>query len=107
MAFADAVEIIPRTLAENAGFDPIDILTDLKAQHDKKQVWAGVDVFKGKAVDAWKLGVIEPLKIKIQALKSASEVAELILRIDDVIAGNASKKDNSPMPQGMHGMEGM
>lgn len=103
LAFADAVEIIPRTLAENAGIDPIDILTDLKAQHDKKQKWFGVDVFKGKAVDAWKLGVIEPLKIKTQALKSASEVAELILRIDDVIAGGASKKENA-MPPNMNGM---
>ena len=106
LAFADALEIIPRTLAENAGLDPIDMLTELKSQHDKKQKWAGVDVFKGKTIDAWKLGIVEPLKIKTQALKSASEVAELILRIDDVIAGS-SKKDPGSMPQGMHGMEGM
>ena len=105
-AFADAVEVIPRTLAENAGLDPIDVLTDLKVQHDKKLKWSGLDVFKGKAVDAWKLGIIEPLKIKTQALKSASEVAELILRIDDVIAGGSSKKE-SPMPHGMPSMEGM
>ncbi|MBI2673159.1 TCP-1/cpn60 chaperonin family protein [Candidatus Woesearchaeota archaeon] len=99
LAFADAVEVIPRTLAENAGLDPIDMLTDLKAQHDKKNKWAGLDVFTGKVVDAWNAGVIEPLKIKTQAIKSASEVAELILRIDDVIAGTAKE---SSMPRTPH-----
>ncbi|MFH1398484.1 MAG: thermosome subunit beta [Candidatus Woesearchaeota archaeon] len=103
-AFAEAMEIIPRTLAENAGLDPIDILTDLKAAHDKGQKWAGVDVFKGKVVDSWKQGVIEPLKIKTQAIQSASEVATMILRIDDVIASSGSK-DKGPMPPG--GMGGM
>ncbi|MEM4240387.1 MAG: thermosome subunit beta [Candidatus Woesearchaeota archaeon] len=87
LAFADALEVVPRTLAENAGIDPIDILTELKAAHDKKQKWAGVDVFKGKVVDSWAAGVIEPLKIKTQAVSSASEVAQMILRIDDVISG--------------------
>ncbi len=106
MAFAEAMEIIPRTLAENAGLDPIDILTDLKAAHDKGMKWAGVDVFKGKVVDSWKQGVIEPLKIKTQAIKSASEVATMILRIDDVIASSGSGKDKMPsMPPG--GMGGM
>ncbi len=100
-AFADAVEVIPRTLAENAGIDPIDILTELKAAHDKKQKWAGIDVFKAKVVDAWKQGVIEPLKIKTQAISSAAEVAVMILRIDDVIAGSG-KSDGGmpPMPPG-------
>ncbi|HLC72738.1 MAG TPA: thermosome subunit beta [Candidatus Nanoarchaeia archaeon] len=106
LAFADALEIIPRTLAENAGLDPIDLLTELKSQHDKGNKWASVDVFTGKVTDAWKAGVIEPLKIKTQAIKSASEVAELILRIDDVIAGSGSKK-GSGMPPGMGGMSGM
>ena len=106
LAFADAIEVIPRTLAENAGLDPIDMLTDLKSQHDKKQKWAGLDVFKGKVVDAWKAGVIEPLKIKTQAINSASEVAELILRIDDVIAGGSGKEKMPSMPHGMGGMEG-
>ncbi len=101
-AFADAIEIIPRTLAENAGLDPIDILTELKAQHDSGKKWAGINVFKGKIEDAWKLGVIEPLKIKTQAIKSASEVTELILRIDDVIASGTSKEPAMP-PQGMGG----
>ncbi len=103
-AFADAIEIIPRTLAENAGLDPIDIITELKAAHDKGIKWAGIDVFSGKVTDAWQNGVIEPLKIKTQAIKSASEVANLILRIDDVIAGG---KDSSPGPQMPPGMPGM
>ena len=105
-AFANAVEIIPRTLAENAGLDPIDILTELKAAHDKGQKWAGIDVFQGKVTDSWKAGVLEPLKIKTQAVSSASEVAQMILRIDDVIAGG--NKGGGGMPQGMpHGMPGM
>jgi len=104
LAFADAFEIIPRTLAENAGLDPIDKLTELKAEHDKGMKWAGLDVFKGKVVDSWKEGVIEPLKIKTQATKSASEVAELILRIDDVIAASNLSKEGSGMPSGMGGM---
>jgi len=98
-AFASSLEIIPRTLAENAGLDPIDLLTELKAKHDNPQgKWFGIDVFEGKVHDAWKAGVIEPLKIKTQAVQSASEVAELILRIDDVIASSGSK--NSGMPPG-------
>ena len=109
LAFADAVEVIPRTLAENAGLDPIDVLTELKASHDSGKKWAGIDVFSGKVQDSWKNGVIEPLKIKTQAVKSASEVAELILRIDDIIAaGGNSKGPSMPhMPHGgMGGMEG-
>ncbi|MFH1642416.1 MAG: thermosome subunit beta [Nanoarchaeota archaeon] len=106
-AFANSVEIIPRTLAENAGIDPIDILTELKAAHDKGEKWAGIDVFNGKVHDAYKQGVIEPLKIKTQAISSASEVAIMILRIDDVIAGSGGGKGGEgmpPMPGGMGGM---
>ncbi len=107
LAFADALEVIPRTLAENAGMDPINILVELKAAHDKKnQKWYGVDVFKGKVVDSWAAGVIEPLKIKTQALSSASEVAQMILRIDDVIAGGKAPMPQMPPPgMGGHGME--
>ena len=104
-SFADAIEVIPVTLAENAGLDPIDILTDLKAHHDKGEKWAGINVYDGKIMDAWKEGVIESLKIKTQAIKSASEVAELILRIDDVIAGGSKSGGMPQMPQG--GMPGM
>ena len=100
LAFADALEVIPITLAENAGLDPIDSLTELKASHDKGQKWAGLDVFSGKVVDAWKKGVIEPLKIKTQAIKSASEVAELILRIDDVLAAGSKGGGMPQMPPG-------
>ena len=105
-AFADSMEIIPRTLIENAGLDPIDIMTELKSAHSKKQVWAGVDVFTGKVTDSWKKGVIEPLKIKTQAVSSASEVAIMILRIDDVIASSGSKGKGPAMPPGMGGMGG-
>lgn len=98
-AFADSIEIIPRTLAENSGLDPIDVLTELKAEHDKGNKWAGVNVFNGNTLDAWKEGIIEPLKIKTQAISSSSEVAEMILRIDDVIASSGG--DKGPMSQGM------
>tara|TARA_Y100000310_G_scaffold332046_1_gene406820 strand:- start:29 stop:1630 length:1602 start_codon:yes stop_codon:yes gene_type:complete len=101
-AFADSIEVVPRTLAENAGLDPIDMLTDLKSRHETEK-WAGLDVFSGKVINAWELGIIEPLKIKTQAIKSASEVTELILRIDDVIAGGSSPQQQQP-PQGMPGM---
>lgn len=102
LAFAEAMEIIPRTLAENAGLDPIDILTELKSAHDNGKKWAGVNVFTGKTMDAWKEGVIEPLKIKVQAVSSAAEVATMILRIDDMIAAGPSEKPNQappPMPE--------
>ncbi|MGV8151326.1 MAG: thermosome subunit alpha [Candidatus Woesearchaeota archaeon] len=101
-AFADSLEIIPKTLAENAGLDPIDIIVALKNAHDKKQIWAGIDVHSGKVMDAWTEGIIEPLKVKTQAVSSASEVATMILRIDDVIAGNTNSGPAGQMPpQGM------
>jgi archaeal chaperonin len=108
LAFADALEVIPTTLAENAGLDPIDSLTELKASHDQSNKWFGLDVFTGKVLDVWSTGVIEPLKTKTQAIKSASEVCELILRIDDVLASSASP-GHPPMgmPQGMPPMGGM
>lgn len=106
-AFASAMEIIPRTLAENAGLDPIDVLTDLKSHHDKGEKWCGINVFTGKVMDAWKEGVIEPLKIKTQAVQSASEVAIMILRIDDVIAGSGGGRGPQMPPGGMGGMGGM
>ena len=105
-AFATSMEIIPKTLIENAGLDPIDIMTELRSAHAKKQKWAGVDVFTGKINDSWKKGVIEPLKIKTQAVSSASEVAIMILRIDDVIAASGSKDKGPKMPPGMGGMGG-
>lgn len=101
-AFAEAMEVVPRTLAENAGLDPIDVLTQLRFAHDNNFVGAGINVFTGKIMDAWQEGVIEPLKIKTQAVSSAAEVAEMILRIDDVILGGSGRQ---AMPPG--GMEGM
>lgn len=105
-AFAKSLEVIPRTLAENAGIDPIDTIAELKALHDKGNIWAGINVFSGKAMDAWENGVIEPLKIKTQAVSSASEVAIMILRIDDVIAAGPGNQQgpSQGMGQDMSGM---
>jgi len=105
-AFADSIEIIPRTLAENAGLDPIDIMVELRSAHQKKDgLWMGVDVFKGGTKDMLKSGVLEPLKVKEQAIKSATEAASMILRIDDVIA--AAKPPPTPPPRGGPGGEGL
>lgn len=105
LAFAEAIEIIPRTLAENAGLDPIDILVELRVAHEQNKHTYGVDVYTGKIVDMKAKGVIEPLKIKTQAIKSAAEAAEMILRIDDIIS--ASKLGGgSPSPQMPMGGEG-
>jgi thermosome len=102
-AFADAIEVIPRALAENAGLDPIDTLVDLRARHSKADGKKfGLDVFTGKVTDMFKQGVIEPLKVKTQAIDSASEVAVMILRIDDVIA--SSGRGAPEMPPDMGGM---
>lgn len=86
--FAEALEIIPKTLAESAGMDPIDVVVELISQHGKGSKYVGVDVIHTKIEDMKKLGVIEPLKIKTQAIKSAAEATEMILRIDDVIAAS-------------------
>ncbi|MBS7605442.1 MAG: thermosome subunit beta [Candidatus Bathyarchaeia archaeon] len=93
-AFAEALEIIPKTLAENAGLEPIDIMVELRAAHEKPDGFAyGVDVFSGKVVNMLEKGVIEPLVVKEQAIKSAAEVASMILRIDDVIAAAKPKEE--------------
>ena len=89
--FASAMEFIPTTLAENAGMDPIDVLTELRASHDAANKNAGLNLFTGKIEDTLRQGIIEPLKVKTQAVASASEVAIMILRIDDVIAAKKSK----------------
>jgi chaperonin GroEL (HSP60 family) len=102
-AFAESLENIPRTLAENAGLNPIDIMTNLKTDHEKKDgIWIGVDVFSGKTKDMMKSGIIEPFRIKQQAIKSAVEAASMILRVDDVIA--AAKSAPPPGGGGMGGM---
>ncbi len=108
-AFADSLEVVPRALAENAGLDPIDMIVALRTKHQKDGARFGLDIFTGKVKDMLKDGVVEPLKVKTQAIDSASEVAVMILRIDDVIA--ASKLEGGPgggmPPGGMEGMEGM
>jgi thermosome len=93
-AFADSIEVIPKTLAQNAGHDPIDIMVALRSQHENvKGLHMGVDVYSGKVVDLYKKGVVEPVKVKAQAIKSAAEAASMILRIDDVIAATKPKEE--------------
>jgi len=89
--YASALEFIPTTLAENAGMDPIDVLTELRAAHDKGGRDVGLNLFSGGLEDNMVNGVIEPLKVKTQAISSATEVAIMILRIDDVIAARKSE----------------
>src|SRR3989344_156373 len=97
LAFANAMEIIPRSLAENAGLDAIDKLAQLRSEHEKNPN-IGLDVFTEQPADMLKMGVVEPLKTKLQALRSATEVAELILRIDDMISSGAPRGGGG-MPQ--------
>jgi archaeal chaperonin len=96
-AFADAVEIIPKTLSENAGLDPIDMILETRNAHSKGQKYAGINVLEGKVDDMLKKKVIEPLRVSLQEIQSASEAATMILRIDDVIA---SKGGGGGMPPG-------
>ena len=122
-AFAEALDVIPRTLAENAGLDPIDSLVDLRARHDGGEIEAGLDAYTGEIIDMEGEGVVEPLRVKTQAIESAAEAAVMILRIDDVIAagdlkggGDGDDEDDAPggpgggmggMGGGMGGMGGM
>jgi thermosome len=85
-SYADAIEVVPRTLAENAGLDPIDTLIDMRKEHRKGHRNAGINVFSGKVEDARKNEVIEPIRVGLQAINSATDAAIMILRIDDVIA---------------------
>src|SRR2546426_479087 len=96
LAFANGLESVPVALAENAGLDPIDIMVQLRAAHEKGQTWYGVDVFEGKAADLKEKGVLEPHGVKMQVIKSASEAAGMILKIDDVIASSRSKDSPGP-----------
>lgn len=106
--FADAIEVVPKTLAENGGLEAIDVLVELRAAHEKTDgQYKGVNVFTGKVEDMKQKGVIEPLIVKEQAIKSATESAAMILRIDDVIAstkpkegpGGAGKPPGGEMPE--------
>jgi thermosome len=111
--FAEAMEIVPKTLAENAGFDAIDKIVELKNRHEKNKN-AGLNAYTGEVVDMYQLGVVEPLRVKVQAILSATDAASLILRIDDVLASTKKPPERAPgaggmpggMPPGM-GMPGM
>jgi thermosome len=104
-SFAEALEIIPKTLAENAGFDQIDTLVALRSSHEKGVKTAGLDMETGKPSDMQEKGVVEPMRVKTQAINSAAESAVMILRIDDVIASKSGGEGG--MPGGMGGMGGM
>ena len=106
-AFADALEVVPRTLADNAGLDVLDTLVALKAAHEVEGGWSsGVNVFDGGVVDMLGAGVVEPMAVKLQAVKSAVEVASMILRIDDVLAATSSGGMGGPGgPGGMPDMD--
>ncbi|MDO9034419.1 MAG: thermosome subunit alpha [Methanoregula sp.] len=105
-AFASSMEIIPRTLAENSGLDPIDMLVAIRAAHEAGKKNFGLDVEAGKPADMLKAGVVEPLRVKTQAISSAAEAAVMIIRIDDVIASSKASGGGMP-PGGMGGMGGM
>lgn len=83
--FANALEIVPETLAENAGLDPIEVLTELRRRHESGSIREGLNLFTNKIEDTFQAGIVEPMKVKTQAISSASEVAMMILRIDDVL----------------------
>ena len=112
--FADSLDIIPKTLAENAGLDQIDILMKLRAAHQQGNKFAGIDLDTGEIINnMMEIGVVEPTVVKVQAIKSSTEAASMILRIDDIIAGakSAMPPGGPPgmdgMPPGMGGMGGM
>jgi chaperonin GroEL (HSP60 family) len=99
-AYADAVETIPMMLAENAGLDPIDIMVSLRAEHERNHSpYYGIDVFAGKIKNMFDLNIVEPLRVKQQVIKSATEAANMILKIDDLIAAKGMDKEpKTPKP---------
>lgn len=101
-SFADAMEIVPKTLAENAGLEAIDVIVDLRSAHEKTDggQFKGVNVFTGKIDNMKDKGILEPVVVKEQAIKSAAESASMILRIDDVIAATKPKEGPKGPPPG-------
>ncbi|MEM0493398.1 MAG: thermosome subunit beta, partial [Candidatus Thermoplasmatota archaeon] len=95
-AFANAIEVVPKTLSENAGLDPIDMMLEIRQAHKKGNKYAGIDVINGKVADMLKNNVVEPLRVSVQEVLSASEAATMILRIDDVIAAKGGGTGGSP-----------
>src|SRR5438128_4063980 len=100
IAFGEALETLPTALAENAGLDPIDILVQLRVAHEKGQLWAGVDVNESKVADLKERGILEPLGVKVQVIKSAAEAAGMILKVDEVIAAAKSGPGGQGGPKG-------
>ncbi len=95
------MESIPIALAENTGLDPIDVMVELRAKHEAPENrWYRVDVFSGGVKDTRNLNVLEPIRVKFQVIKSATEAASMILRIDDVVASKGGKEGKPPMPPG-------
>ncbi len=99
-AFAEALEVIPRSLAENAGHDPIDMLIELRKAHKDGNINAGINVYEGKVADMMEHGVIEPIRVGKQAIDSATDAAVMILRIDDVIAAKGESKSDKNKDMG-------
>ena len=95
-AFANAIEVIPKTLSENAGLDPIDMMLEIRNAHKKGKKYAGINVFEGKVDDMLKNNVIEPLRVSMQEIDASSEAATMILRIDDVIAAKGTSGSTPP-----------
>ncbi|TRO52934.1 thermosome subunit [Candidatus Bathyarchaeota archaeon] len=114
VAFADALEVIPTTLAENSGMDPIDAISEMRSEHAKGKKWVGINGYTNKVADLSEINVYEPMVVKAQSVKSATEAATLLLKIDDIIAVQKSSAPPGPpgggmggMPPGMGGMPGM
>jgi len=101
-AFANAIEVIPKTLSENAGLDPIDMMLEIRSAHKKGKKYAGINVLAGRVDDMFKNNVVEPLRVSKQEIEASSEAATMILRIDDVIASKGG--GGAPPPGGMGGM---
>jgi len=100
--FAQALESIPEALAENAGLDPINVLTELKQRHSLGMVRDGLNLFNNRVDDCFAAGIIEPLKVKTQAISSASEVATMILRIDDVLVSSSGGRNTNSAQMGQY-----
>jgi thermosome len=92
LAYAEALEIVPKTLAENAGLDPIEIMTNLRSKHKGNGINYGINVLTGNVEDMVKKGIVESLRVKEQTLKSSFEAAVMLLRIDDVVAASRRKE---------------
>ena len=106
-AYANAIEIVPKTLSENAGLDPIDMMLEVRSQHKKGQIHAGINVLEGKVDNMKTNKVLEPLRVSYQEIEAATEAANMILRIDDVIASKGGGAPPAPDMGGMGGMGGM